>query len=141
MKCKQISLGRNGAAIFIVVVLAVLMHSCIIPKDARILKRTTKTWRESPVVFHAYADTPFSGIFLILRENGKFEYTSSGLVGSFEAGNWTMNQDTIALTYLNGAQIITHQQNVFFDRFNSNLVFEGGAPPELMRWRIMQNRL
>ncbi len=126
---------------FIIIILTALIHSCITPKDARILKRTTKDWRESPQVFHAYMDTPFSGIFLILRENGKFEYTSSGMVASFQAGIWTMNQDTICLNYVNSAQITIDKQNVFFDRANSKLIFEGDEASDFARWRIMQNKL
>ncbi|MDG2154295.1 MAG: hypothetical protein P8K10_10210 [Crocinitomicaceae bacterium] len=34
-----------------------------------------------------------------MRENGKFERYSDGIIRSFSAGNWTQNQDTIALPY------------------------------------------
>jgi hypothetical protein len=134
------SMIKTKILVFLIV-FSGLMRSCITPKDARILKRTTKDWRESREVFHAYADTPFSGIFLILRENGKFEYTSSGLMESFQAGEWAINQDTIKLSFVNSQQITTNKQSVFFDRANSKLVFEGEKTSELTRWRIMKNKL
>jgi hypothetical protein len=118
-----------------------LIYSCITPKDARVLKRTTESWRDSPEVFHAYADTPFSGIFLVLRDNGKFEYTSSGMIASFQAGAWTINQDTIHLSFVNSQQVTIDKQNVFFDRANSKLIFEGDSTSVLTRWRIMLNKL
>lgn len=118
-----------------------IMNSCTIPKDARILKRTTKEWRESTILMNAWEDTPYSGIFLTLRENKKFEHTSSGLIQSFEAGTWTTSHDTIRLTYLDSKQNAVRTQNVLIDKKNSTLIFEGDSTPVQMRLRILTNKL
>lgn len=120
---------------------AVFINSCTTPKDARTLKRATKEWRQSPIVMHAWADTPLSGVFLTLRENKKFEHTSSGLVQSFEAGTWTNSHDTIRLVYLDSKQSTIRNQNVIIDRQTSTLIFEGDSTPVRMRLRIMTNKL
>lgn len=117
------------------------MLSCTIPKEARLLRKTTKDWRESPVILEAYADSPFSGSFLTLRENGKFERTSSGLIKSFEAGSWTNVKDTINLSYLDEEQNVVNKKKVLIDRKTSTLKFEGDDTPVQMRLRIMLNRL
>ena len=67
---------------------------------------------------HAWADTPLSGIFLTLRENKKFEHTSSGLMQSFEAGTWTNSHDTIRLVYLDSKQNTIRNQNVLIDFYD-----------------------
>jgi hypothetical protein len=125
----------------IFILLCVLLNSCTIPKEARTLKRTTKEWRESPTVMHAWADTPFSGIFLTLRDNGKFEHTSSGLLQSFEAGTWTNSQDTIRLVYLDNKQSAIRNEKVRIDRPTSTLIFEGDSTPVQMRLRIVSNKI
>ena len=125
----------------ILIFLLILINSCIIPKDARILKRTTKEWRESQIVLDAWTDTPFSGIFLTLRNNGKFEHTSSGLIKSFEAGTWTNSQDTIKLVYIDSKQNTIRNQKVTIDRQTSTLIFEGDSTPVQMRLRIMRNEI
>ena len=125
--------------ILIVSCFLTLFESCTIPREARNLKKTTKEWRDSPIVLNAWADTPFSGIFLTLRENGKFEHTSSGIMQSFEAGKWTNSQDTLLLVYVNSRQELVRQQNVFIDKQTSTLLFEGDSSPVQMRLRIMRN--
>jgi hypothetical protein len=115
--------------------------SCTTPKEARILKKTTKQWRESSVVLDAYADTPFSGIFLTLRDNGKFEHTSSGLIKSFEAGTWTKTKDTLQLTYLDSKQNSLRRQNVVIDKQTSTLIFEGHPAPTPLRLKLRANKL
>ena len=117
------------------------MTSCIIPKKARLLKKDTKDWRVSSVVLEAYADSPFAGTFLTLRENGKFEHTSSGLIKSFEAGNWTNIQDTITLLYIDEKQNLKNKQKVIIDRQSSTLMFESNDTPVQMRLRIMVNKI
>lgn len=121
--------------------LLILPGACTIPKDARILKRTTKEWRESKIVLDAWADTPLSGVFLTLRRNGKFEHTSSGLMKSFEAGRWTTIQDTIILVYVDSKLNTTRNQKVTIDRQTSTLLFEGDSTPVQMRLRIMRNEI
>ena len=123
------------------VLLLILIESCTTPKDARILKRTTKEWRDSEVVLHAWADNPFSGIFLTLRNNGKFEHISSGLIKSFEAGTWTNSQDTIRLVYVDSQQNSIRNQKVKIDKQTSTLIFEGDSTPVQMRLRIMKNEM
>ena len=118
-----------------------LFESCTISKDARSLKRTTKEWRYSKIILQAWADTPFAGIFLTLRDNGKFEHTSSGLMQSFEAGTWTNSQDTLKLIYVDSKQHMIRRQNVVIDRQTSTLLFEGDSSPVQMRLRIMQNEI
>ena len=118
-----------------------LFESCTISKDARSLKRTTKEWRYSKIILQAWADTPFAGIFLTLRDNGKFEHTSSGLMQSFEAGTWTNSQDTLKLIYVDSKQHMIRRQNVVIDRQTSTLLVEGDSTPVQMRLRIMQNEI
>lgn len=125
----------------IFILLYTLINSCTIPKDARVLKRTTTDWRDSPIVLDAWADTPLSGIFLTLRENKKFERTSSGLIQSFEAGIWMNSRDTIKLVYIDSKQNTKRNQNVLIDRKTSTLIFEGDSTPVQMRLRIMINKL
>ena len=117
------------------------LFSCTIPKEARQLKNTTKHWRESPIVLSSWADSPFSGSFLTLRENGKFEHHSDGMIRSFSAGNWTQNQDTIALVYVDISQKTIKTQRVYVDKETSTLVFVGIDTPVFMRLRILTNRL
>jgi len=119
----------------------ILLHSCTIPREARTVKKSTKEWRESTIVFHAYADSPFSGLFLTLRENGKFEHTSSGLIKSFEAGTWIFSENTINLIYLDSKQNIIRNQNVTIDKQSNTLIFEGDSTPVQMRMRIMKNEI
>lgn len=113
--------------------------SCIIPKESRILKKNTKDWRISSIVLEGYADSPLSGTFLTLRENGKFEHTSSGLIKSFKAGNWTNNQDTITLSYVDEKQTLTNVQKVIIDK--QTLIFDGNETPVQMRMKIIVNKL
>ncbi len=127
--------------ILFIPVLLIGINSCITPKDARVLKKTTKEWRDSPVVLEAYSDSPFSASFLTLRKNNKFERISSGMIQSFHAGSWTMNQDTIKLSYVDSKQTIVERQNVLIDRTTSTLIFEGDSVPEYMRLKIMFNDL
>ena len=117
------------------------LFSCTIPKESRQLKNTTKHWRESPIVLSSWADSPFSGSFLTLRENGKFEHHSDGMIRSFSAGNWTQNQDTIALVYVDISQKTIKKQLVYVDKETSTLVFVGIATPVFMRLRILTNQL
>lgn len=125
----------------ILIFIYVLFNSCTTPKDARELKKTTKEWRDSPISMYAWADTPFSGIFLVLRENGKFEHTSSGIIKSFEAGTWTFSQDTIKLVYLDCKQTLKKNQNLVIDRSSSTLQFEGESIQIMFRLRIMFSNL
>lgn len=121
-----------------IICILTLLESCIISKDARILKKTTKEWRNSKIVLHAWADNPLSGVFLTLRENGKFEQTSSGLVQSFEAGTWINSQDTLKLVYLDSRQNLVRKQSVLIDRQKSTLLFERDSTAVQMRLKIMQ---
>ncbi len=120
----------------------VLMSSCIIGKDARILKKTTKEWRESPLALSAYQDAPMAGVFLYLRENGKFEHTSefSG-IRSFSAGNWAINGDTIQLTYFDSKQNIINQENVLLDREKLQLFFLKDSSSFPMRCTFLSDKL
>jgi hypothetical protein len=117
------------------------LFSCTLPKEARQLKNATKQWRESPVVLDSWADSPFSGSFLTLRENGKFERYSDGIIRSFSAGNWTQSHDTIALTYTDIRQKTIKTQRVSVDMETSTLIFIGTPTPVLMRLKILTNRL
>lgn len=125
----------------VLLTLALGFTCCTVSKEARSLKKATQSWRQSKIVMHAYADTPFSGIFLTLRENGKFEHTSSGLFKSFEAGTWVSTNDTILLNYLDAAQNIVHHQNVFRDKTGSILLFENDTSQVPMKFRIMLDKL
>ncbi|MBT5933314.1 MAG: hypothetical protein HOH34_08250, partial [Flavobacteriales bacterium] len=89
----------------------------------------------------SWADSPFSGSFLTLRENGKFERYSDGIIRSFSAGNWTQSRDTIALTYTDIRQKTIKTQRVSVDMETSTLIFIGTPTPALMRLKILTNRL
>ncbi|ABG59806.1 hypothetical protein [Cytophaga hutchinsonii] len=128
---------KKNSILFITLAFLSGTFACITPKEAQQLKKATADWRESPAVLEAYADGPFSGTFLILRENTKFEHTSSGMLQSFEAGSWNRNHDTINLYYVNSAQQIKQHQKVYIDRNTSTLIFEGDTLPEPMRLRIV----
>lgn len=130
-----------ASKIFFISVLLIGMHSCITPKDARVLKKNTKEWRDAPAVLEAYSDSPFSASFLTLRKNNKFERVSSGIIQSFHAGSWTINQDTIKLSYVDSKHTIVEKQYVLIDRKTSTLIFEGDSIPEYMRLKIMLNDL
>ena len=116
-----------------------VLYSCTLPKESRLLKKNTKDWRSSSIVLQGYADSPFSGTFLILRENGKFEHLSSGLFKSFQAGNWTHQQDTITLFYLDEKQTFRKSQTVIMDKKSARLLFDGDGTIHLMR--IITNKL
>ncbi len=70
-----------------------------------------------------YQDTPFAGVFLTLRTNGKFEHTSSGIFKSFDAGTWTRSQDTLRLTYVNSKLEPVNVMRVFIDKSIYQLIF------------------
>ena len=114
-----------------IILLAVICGGCIIGKDSRVLKRTTKEWRQSPTVIEGYLDTPFAGVFLTLRKNGKFEHTSSGIFKGFDAGTWTRSQDTVRLTYVNSKLEPVKVVQAAIDRGTSQLIFE--LPQSRMR--------
>lgn len=115
--------------------------ACITPKEARQLKKNTPDWRKSPVVLEAYADSPFAGIFLIFRENKKFEHTSSGMLQTFEAGSWTINQDTIHMYYVDYKEQIKETKKVYIDRTTATLIFESDTLAIPTRLRILLNEL
>lgn len=111
------------------------------PKESRHLKRTTREWRNSKSVFHAWSDSPFSGSFLTLRENKKFEITTSGMVQTFTAGSWTNIQDTLYLKFYDDSLTPVKIEKVIIDKKTSTLLWEGDSTPVQMRLRIMQNEL
>lgn len=113
-----------------------LMSSCIATKEGRVLKKTTKDWRESPLVLSGYLDTPFSGVFLYLRENGKFEHTSSGMLRGFSAGTWTFQNDTIRLNYLDSKKNVTAIKTVLKDTITRQLIFLEDSAAFHMRYTI-----
>lgn len=121
--------------------LFILLQACTLPKDARVLKRATKEWRDSDTVLRAWADSPFSGVFLTLRDNGKFEHASSGLIRSYEAGTWTNMQDTIRLVYLDSRRQEIKKQTMIIDRQTSTLMCEGDSTPVQMRLKIIKNEM
>ena len=117
-------------------------YSCIIPKEGRKLKKSTKEWRNSPVVLEGYSDSPLGSTILMLRENKKFELTSSGLFRiQFEAGSWLFQQDTIHLSFLDKQQSIVKKQNVYLDRKTSTLIFEGEDTAVYQRLKTIINKL
>lgn len=115
--------------------------SCILSKESRVLRKNTQDWRASQVIFEGYSDAPLSGTFLTLRDNGKFEHESSGIFRSFEAGNWTIQQDTITLFYVDTDQTQVSEQRAILDRSTSTLVFEEQEVQFPFRMRIVVNRL
>ncbi|NOS90347.1 MAG: hypothetical protein HOP30_00340 [Cyclobacteriaceae bacterium] len=127
----------------IVVLLAFICGGCIIGKDSRVLKRTTKEWRQSPAVIEGYLDTPFAGIFLTLRKNGKFEHTSSGMFKGFDAGTWTRSQDTLRLTYVNSKLEPVEVVQAIIDRSTYRLIFLNDMfahPQSRMRVTLLEEK-
>jgi hypothetical protein len=125
----------------IITCLRIFFHSCNTRKEDKLLKQTTESWIHAPTVLHAYADTPFYGIFLTLRDNRKFEHIVSSPLGSFQAGKRSNNQDTIWLIYTNSKLNVLQKQIVVIDRKTSTLVFEGDSTPVPARLRIITNKL
>lgn len=115
--------------------------SCILSKESRVLRKNTQDWRAAQVVLEGYSDAPLSGTFLTLRDNGKFEHESSGIFRSFEAGNWTIQQDTITLLYVDADEALAGEKRAVLDRTTSTLVFEGQETYYPLRIRILVNRL
>lgn len=115
--------------------------SCILSKESRVLRKNTQDWRAAQVVLEGYSDAPLSGTFLTLRDNGKFEHESSGIFRSFEAGNWTIQQDTITLLYVDADEALAGEKRAVLDRTTSTLVFEGQETYYPFRIRILVNRL
>jgi hypothetical protein len=115
------------------------LSSCTLPKESRLLKKNTKDWRSSSIVLQGYADSPFSGTFLTLRENGKFEHLSSGLFQSYQAGNWTYRQDTITLFYVDEKQTFRKRQTVIMDKKSARLLFE--SENTLLPMRIITSKI
>lgn len=133
---------KPSYTLFFILIFTMVISGCITPKEARQLKRNTEAWRESPVVLQGYLDSPLTANFLILRENKKFEYTSSGMFKTFEAGTWTNTRDTIHLYYVNSTmQHIMQTQKVFIDRKTSTLIFDNDTLPVPMRFRIVINEI
>ena len=132
---------KPNPMVFFVSILLIGINSCITPKEARQLKKSTKDWRESPAILSAYADSPLAGTFLTLRENKKFEHTSSGMFRTFEAGTWTCKNDTINLYYVDNTIQFNKTQRVFINRKTSTLIFENDTAFTPIRFRIMINTL
>ncbi len=126
-----------------IILLSSICGGCIIGKDSRALKRTTKEWRRSPKLITGYQDTPFAGVFLTLRANGKFEHTSSGIFKGFDAGTWTRSQDTLRLTYVNSKIEPVNVMRVFIDKSIYRLFFldDSLSHPQLrMRVTLLQEK-
>jgi hypothetical protein len=120
--------------------LAILAVACTVPKDARMLKRTTREWRESPVLLSGYSDSPLGSTMLTLRENATFERTSSIFgMNLYEAGVWAMRQDTIILSFVDGKLQQTKTEGVYLNREKYRLFFNGDTSGFGMR--VMMNKL
>ena len=89
------------------------------------------------MVLQGYRDTPFAGVFLTLRNNGKFEHTSSGMLKGFEAGAWTSRGDTIDLNYIDAQQKMQRLQRAIIDRKTMTLDFLDEKVPAQFRMRIV----
>lgn len=120
--------------------LPILLGACIVPKEARMLKKNTKEWRQSPVVLEAWVDSPLSSTFLTLRKNGKFEHFSTGLLRSFNAGEWTHTGDSIGLTYVDREHNVIEMDLVLIDRSTSTLAFPGDSMA-FQRLQITTNKI
>lgn len=121
--------------------LAVLTVACTVPKDARLLKRATKDWRESPVLLSGYSDSPFGSTMLTLRENATFERTSSIFgMNLYEAGVWAMRQDTIILSFVDGKLQQTKTESAYLNRQKYRLFFSGDTS-SVFGMKVMVNKL
>jgi hypothetical protein len=66
---------------------------------------------------------------------------SSGFGASwFEAGNWTMRQDTITLSFVDSRQQVIKTDSMYLDRKKSILIFQKGEATG-MGMRLMMNKL
>ena len=78
---------------------------------------------------------------LTLRENKKFEMTSSGFfMVWYEAGTWVIKQDSIKLSFVDHQQHITKTESIYLDRQKSVLVFQDTDSTGL-RLRVVFNKL
>ena len=100
----------------------IALNSCIVSKESRQLKSQTKEWRDSPIRAEAYADTPLSGEFITLRQNHKFERTSTGMFKAFGAGDWSIGGDTLYLSYLDTSLSKIKTETLVLNESNSTLV-------------------
>ena len=118
-----------------------LTLSCTVPKDARILKRATRDWRKSETVLWAYNDSPFGSTTLTLRDNHKFELTSSGFfMVWFKSGAWKYGQDTIKLSFVDKEMKEVKAQSVYIDRKKDRLYFRNADTTEL-DLRLLLNKI
>lgn len=123
---------------FPLAVCAVLLFSCTIVREERLLKKSTAEWRESRVVLNAYADSPLAGSFLTLRENNRFERTGGSIFKFFGAGSWTMSGDTISLVYMDAQLQVQSEEKLYIDRATSTLT-KTPDTPVFSRLRIMKS--
>ena len=117
------------------------LSACVVSKEERNFKKETKEWRESAIKLQGYSDSPLTGTFLTLRENGKFEHTSSGMFQSFRAGSWTYSSDTIHLQYRDLSKVVIHSAPVFIDRQTNTLQFINDTSTVVYRLNILNNEL
>ena len=129
---------RSAAALMLMIV---LLNACTIPKEASVLKRNVKAWNNAALVLSAWADSPFSGLFLTLRGNGKFQLHSSGLIRSYEAGRWTCSHDTIQLAFVDSRLNTVKNGTAVIDRRFSNLLFYGDSTGVRWTMKIMINQI
>lgn len=127
--------------LFVSVTFIFLGLSCTVPKDARLLKKATKDWRKSAVILWAYGDSPFGSTTLTLRDNYKFELTSSGFFRFwFEAGTWTHKEDTIKLSYVDKELKEIKIANAYISRKKHRLYF-GSADTTQMGLKLHVNKI
>lgn len=135
-RCDKLRMTRKLSRLFLCFL--ILLESCIVSRDERILKRTGREWREAEIVLHAWADSPFAGQFLTLRDNGKFEHYSSGIMQYYGAGSWTRRNDTLHLRYVESRQNSIKNRDLVIDRLSSTLIFAGDSAPFYARLRIVK---
>lgn len=117
---------------------SLIFLSCTVPKEARLLKKSTRAWRTSAEVLHAWQDSPFGGTFLTLRENSKFEKISSGFgMEWFEAGDWKKNGDTVSLVFVNLQQSPVRTEKFYIHRKTSTLIFSEKDSAVYNRLRVV----
>lgn len=121
-------------------ILICLVYSSCLSKQDRNTKKEARNWRSSKVVLWAYHDTPLYGSTIILRDNRKFEHSTSGFFKSFETGNWSISNDSLILNYLNFNSEQEDQIILIFTN-NDGYLTHHGASPILYGYKILDQKL
>ncbi len=74
-----------------------LCNSCFVSKEQKKHYKIDQQ-KQSEVMLSAYLDTPFSGLFITLLKDSTCSWYSSGMLRTYEIGNWSRNGNIFTLT-------------------------------------------